>query len=1149
MEKLARPALPCVTLPQVLPPQPQQQPQYRAQSPPPVGQHLLSLSATSPSTLPLLTASPRFIARAELIKAARRRHLATDRALYAEYLNHYVAAASTGGGHRPTDAASGSTGDVRHLHITSASLQERKRRAQRAGQDAMVQIDGISLAPHDTATGENVAADTENGLKRQPQDDTNDDGEQPATFEEYQAMLSAAETSVASEDALDDETAGVDAEAAADMRIGQTAAPTDTGELPLSVEAPPASQATPIGSAKPKELSVEPLLITGRSSARHVRSASTSSASSKLAPDNPSVGGIGLGSPLDLKLFPLADSEQDDTPPDDVNGEDQDNMPPSLVKTMSETDDSSLATPHLMPGSRRGSLGVARRSSISQPAEISADEVQDYVRVISRRGSIVADSETPANARLAPLPLTTTVISEELLSSLDMTSLASMQQLSQSYPQARTEMHPASAQPHTESPAAQHHHSLAVFQPAARPATTSILQGPASKHADDGPSSLMIVPTLTAKTLAEARALRSAPVEGPISPTSRTVADVGAPGASSSALPYSTMSDRLQINTRRGATFQHDQHPLSASPSIGRQHDVYSSSVHSARLITGEPDMAFVVNNHQLNVLPSRKSGGGSHAPSSAAEPGLQHVPQIIKGTHKFAVTMPIAGDSATAGYGSATHHSSIPSHIVQPVHTASSIPPKNKQFDMPFMQMLSVKPASRKPVPAIHSVRTAGSDALADAALSPTINNSTLPPAMFFPMMLSDLAPAPTPAIPQPASPTSRKAPTPSAPWAPKPLRPILKRVRQAVQAEPSAEPEPEAAPAPHPATPPAATLPEPEPIVPEKPPEEIFVDDLVDKFSPKSLGASHTQRFTFVNDYTRLMKRHEELTTRNFVNNNLVTLDVYTKKIEAVTDEELMRMIWNLYFYLKQMGKAVILPYSIRQVVTIHAESDEPPEFRHLALGQVFQDQGRDVYRNYKSIIGHCHRITAATSTTSFFNVICAMFGSILFSTVDSVAELNKAAKPKSLLDAVRRGTFKMQNPNDSHDDSGSTLSLNKPAKTLAPPSTIGGPPKAGLGRRMSMAATAVSGLAESNEITEAMTMDANSIFNAEMVVDDIEKHAKDIAALRGTITQVLRLTLSGHEEELSRETRTFRYLVTHFDEIFGAHLPATAASSPPR
>ncbi|KAJ3353117.1 hypothetical protein GGF32_003219, partial [Allomyces javanicus] len=217
----------------------------------------------------------------------------------------------------------------------------------------------------------------------------------------------------------------------------------------------------------------------------------------------------------------------------------------------------------------------------------------------------------------------------------------------------------------------------------------------------------------------------------------------------------------------------------------------------------------------------------------------------------------------------------------------------------------------------------------------------------------------------PRPSSPARRPVPKPD-PAAAVPAAPLKSILKKPVPAKP--EPVPEAKVVQEPVSEPELPA---EPVVeegegtvvevdvlPEQDPMEAAVNALVEKLSPRLLATEHIQRFNFVNDYTRLLRRHEDLMQKNLVNNNISTLDVDTRYIEPLSEDQLMTMVWNMYFFVYSLGTKFVLSQPMQQAIKKCIESDESDAVKVNQLCDMFGKLSKSERMNYKAVIGHCFR-----------------------------------------------------------------------------------------------------------------------------------------------------------------------------------------------
>ncbi|KNE55561.1 hypothetical protein AMAG_01452 [Allomyces macrogynus ATCC 38327] len=371
----------------------------------------------------------------------------------------------------------------------------------------------------------------------------------------------------------------------------------------------------------------------------------------------------------------------------------------------------------------------------------------------------------------------------------------------------------------------------------------------------------------------------------------------------------------------------------------------------------------------------------------------------------------------------------------------------------------------------------------------------------------------------PRPSSPARRPAPKPEPATVPvAPLKSILKKPVPArpVETVPEAEAVPEPVPEPEPPAEPAVvegegTVVEVD-VLPEQDPMEAAVNALVEKLSPRLLATEHIQRFNFVNDYTRLLRRHEDLMQKNLVNNNISTLDVDTRYIEPLSEDQLMTMVWNMYFFVYSLGTKFVLAQLMQQAIKKCIDSDEADDVKVGQLRDMFGKLSKSERMNYKAVIGHCFRIaTAATSDLIVFPMV-TIFGSVLLPNLASSSDLvglvaapapapppppPAPAKPKSFLDAVRRGTFK------------------DPALT-----------------------TSQDLLCEPNpdDVDDAMTDEDGTesiLAAASAVPDNVVAPMAELRAMRERIATVL---VDAAVAALPREARAMLYVVENFEDVFG-------------
>ncbi|KNE60239.1 hypothetical protein AMAG_18497 [Allomyces macrogynus ATCC 38327] len=321
---------------------------------------------------------------------------------------------------------------------------------------------------------------------------------------------------------------------------------------------------------------------------------------------------------------------------------------------------------------------------------------------------------------------------------------------------------------------------------------------------------------------------------------------------------------------------------------------------------------------------------------------------------------------------------------------------------------------------------------------------------------------------------------------------------------------------------------------VLPEQDPMEAAVNALVEKLSPRLLATEHIQRFNFVNDYTRLLRRHEDLMQKNLVNNNISTLDVDTRYIEPLSEDQLMTMVWNMYFFVYSLGTKFVLAQPMQQAIKKCIESDESDAVKVGQLRDMFGKMSKSDRMNYKAVIGHCFRIaTAATSDLIVFPMV-TIFGSVLLPNLASSSDLvglvaapapapppppPAPAKPKSFLDAVRRGTFKDPALSTSQD-------------LLCDPNS-------------------------GDDVDDAVTDEdgtASILAAASAVPDNVVAPMAELQAMRARIATVLCATLSpanggnGDVEGLGagnadaavaalpREARAMLYVVENYEDVFG-------------
>ncbi|KAJ3361818.1 hypothetical protein GGF32_006993 [Allomyces javanicus] len=292
---------------------------------------------------------------------------------------------------------------------------------------------------------------------------------------------------------------------------------------------------------------------------------------------------------------------------------------------------------------------------------------------------------------------------------------------------------------------------------------------------------------------------------------------------------------------------------------------------------------------------------------------------------------------------------------------------------------------------------------------------------------------------------------------------------------------------------------------------PIEALIEDLVERFSPRLLANDHSQRFTFVNDFTRLAKMQEDVTTKNLINNNISTTDVDTRRIENIGDDELMGMIWNLYFYMQAMGHDFLLPFPTRQAIKRLVDSLEPLETRNTGLRALMADLPREPYLNYKAVLGHCHRIVLTATVDVVPFTMFYMFGTLLFSTLNS-GDL-KPSKPKSFLDAIRRGTYKSMSTLDDDE--------NDPEPSM---------PK-------SDSQTSLSSQLALHTLDPA-DASKDSIFSAALDADDLRAHMNEVGVLRERTAMVVRAVARGTEAAragMPVEAVIMEHLVGQFEHLF--------------
>ncbi|KAJ3375869.1 hypothetical protein GGF31_003074 [Allomyces arbusculus] len=393
----------------------------------------------------------------------------------------------------------------------------------------------------------------------------------------------------------------------------------------------------------------------------------------------------------------------------------------------------------------------------------------------------------------------------------------------------------------------------------------------------------------------------------------------------------------------------------------------------------------------------------------------------------------------------------------------------------------------------------------------------------------------------PRPPSPARRPVtkPEPAAAVPAAPLKSILKKpvAAKPVEAVPEAEVVQE--PAPEPEVPAKPVVVESEgtvvevDVLPEQDPMQAAVNALVEKLSPRLLATEHIQRFNFVNDYTRLLRRHEDLMQKNLVNNNISTLDVDTRYIEPLSEDQLMTMVWNMYFFVYSLGTKFVLAQPMQQAIKKCIESDESDTVKVNQLRGMFGKLPKSERMNYKTVIGHCFRIaTAATSDLIVFPMV-TIFGSVLLPNLASSSDLvglvaapapapppppPVPVKPKSFLDAVRRGTFK------------------DPALTTS--------------QDLLCESTSNDSLCDAGADEDGT---ASLLAAASAVPDNVVAPMAELQAMRARIATVLCATLSpanggngGALEEggigaeaavaaLPREARAMLYVVENFEDVF--------------
>ncbi|ORZ41059.1 hypothetical protein BCR44DRAFT_138271 [Catenaria anguillulae PL171] len=291
-----------------------------------------------------------------------------------------------------------------------------------------------------------------------------------------------------------------------------------------------------------------------------------------------------------------------------------------------------------------------------------------------------------------------------------------------------------------------------------------------------------------------------------------------------------------------------------------------------------------------------------------------------------------------------------------------------------------------------------------------------------------------------------------------------------------------------------------------------------MLDRFSPRLTSMDHTQRFAFVMDYAKLMKRHEDMTTKALVNNNMSTLDVDTRKIEDVTDDGLLTMMWNLYFFIRTMIRDLILPMSTRQHLIRIIVSGEDADIKLKSVRNAIQDIPKEQALNYKAIIGHSFRILHACNSETLASPLALIIGSLLFH------EKVVPPKPKSFLDAIRKGTFKAISV-DSLSDS---QSLDNIAATP-------GARRDSLGRLSQEA-----GKTDSQPYLKTLNpedADEGSIFSATVGTDEVvEMMAEDeVATLRAQMAKVLGSILRGEPAVLPEPARVMQYLADNFEALY--------------
>ncbi|KAI9219550.1 hypothetical protein BC828DRAFT_385926 [Blastocladiella britannica] len=380
------------------------------------------------------------------------------------------------------------------------------------------------------------------------------------------------------------------------------------------------------------------------------------------------------------------------------------------------------------------------------------------------------------------------------------------------------------------------------------------------------------------------------------------------------------------------------------------------------------------------------------------------------------------------------------------------------------------------------------------------------------------------------PRTPSPRRRPS-AAPVTPTekpksaPARPALKRQTAPTPALPT---EVDTRPPPLPEQP--TIVEDTEPPTPPEPVEDPFdtaVNAMLDRFSPRLTAMDHTQRFAFVTDYARLMKRHEDYTTKTLVNNNMSTLDVDTRKVDHFDDDALFTMMWNLYFFIRSMGREFTLPQSTRQMLARLVCSGEEDAVKRDSIKTLLRGVPKDQFLNYKAVIGHSFRMMQAATSSSLESPLALVIGSLVFHTRQL-----PPVKPKSFLDAIKKKEFKTISPVGSVDSLDSDSTSDTPAPVSATP------------RRKSLRslATSASELGSLESVTALKSMnpedaEEGSIFSAAVGTDEVVGMMADseVVMLREQMAKVMKSMLRGEPAALPEEGMVMLYLAQSFDYLY--------------